>query len=179
MKMSESIDKIAPAILAAQEEMGNAEESGVNNFDRYKYAKLRDYYKACRKQFHKHGVFVCETILETVQIENRLTKKNENRYATRVKIELMMVHKSGQWMSVVSDGEGQDVGDKGTYKAITGARKYGIAMAANLSTGDDPEKPDENDAKESDKDGRPRASSRTTPPTPSTPTQKVQQEVIM
>lgn len=159
MKTSEQIDKIAPAILKAQSQMGLVGKSSENKFDRYKYANLEDYYRVCRDIFHKNSVFITESVDSHVLIEGRKTKNDDPQYAARVTLVLRLTHDSGQWIEISSIGEGQDRGDKGTYKAITGARKYAIAMAANLVTSDDPEKDSHGDNGNSrDKDGRPRAS---------------------
>lgn len=44
-------------------------------------------------------------------------------------------------------GQGVDSGDKGIYKAITGANKYFIYKLLNLPTGDDPESGNQTDHK--------------------------------
>ena len=72
-------------------------------------------------------------------IEGRHAKDGTPQHAYAVSIFLRLVHKSGQWIEVESIGEGQDRGDKSTYKALTGARKYGVAMLLGLITTDDPE----------------------------------------
>ena len=46
---------------------------------------------------------------------------------------------SGEWIEIDIIGEGYDRGDKAVYKAITGARKYGLACLFDLVTTDDPE----------------------------------------
>jgi hypothetical protein len=56
-----------------------------------------------------------------------------------VKVAVRILHESGEWVEASAWGEGQDRGDKAVYKAITGARKYGVASALGLATTDDPE----------------------------------------
>jgi hypothetical protein len=46
---------------------------------------------------------------------------------------------TGEELVFHSEGEGQDAGDKGIYKAITGAQKYALMKAFMIPTGDDPE----------------------------------------
>ena len=46
---------------------------------------------------------------------------------------------SGQELSGSAVGQGTDKGDKGVYKAITGAIKYIYMKSFNIPTGDDPE----------------------------------------
>lgn len=64
----------------------------------------------------------------------------DGQHACRVQIKLTLLHSSGEELSIVAWGEGQDHGDKAIYKAITGARKYGLACLFNLATSDDPER---------------------------------------
>ena len=157
MNTSKKIDLISKAMLEAQKNMGLVGKTSQNKFDNYKYANLEDYYKVCRGIFHEHGVFITESVETQHELDGRKTKKGEDQYGAAIRLVLRLTHSSGQWIEISSVGEGQDRGDKGTYKAITGARKYAIAMAANLVTSDDPEK---DDPSQSSKDGagRPRAS---------------------
>jgi len=53
---------------------------------------------------------------------------------------------------VVTIGQGTDSGDKGAYKAMTGAKKYGLLQALMIATGDDPEI-----ARDDEKDDAPKA----------------------
>lgn len=150
MKTSEQTSNIMPAMLKAQSEMWLVGKSGDNKFHKYKYANLEDYYRVCRNVFHKHSIFITESV------ESRDMSQSEKPISVRVLMALRLTHSSGEWMEIHSVGEGQDSGDKATYKAITGARKYAIAMAANLVTSDDPEK-DDQPANGSEANGRPRA----------------------
>lgn len=156
MNTSQELDKISPAILAAQSEMGLVGKSGDNKFHKYKYANLEDYYRVCRNVFHQHGVFITENISH----HSWGGEEGNPKGRSGVMLDLRLTHSSGQWIEISSCGEGEDSGDKATYKAITGARKYAIAMAANLVTSDDPEK-DDGPPKGQDKDRRPTAASQT------------------
>lgn len=50
---------------------------------------------------------------------------------------------SGEGITGIAAGQGIDSGDKGVYKAITGAIKYIYMKTFNIPTGDDPEKDDQ------------------------------------
>jgi hypothetical protein len=139
MNMSDSIDKLAPALIAAQSEMGGVGKSGTNTFDRYSYATLEDYVKAIRKPLAKHGLSIVTSVMFPERLEPRKTAKGNLEHAVNVGITIRLVHESGQWIETQSMGEGQDRADKALYKAITGARKYGLASLFNLATTDDPE----------------------------------------
>ena len=55
----------------------------------------------------------------------------------------MVDAQSGESLSSTIIGSGQDKGDKGPYKAYTGAQKYFLMKTFMIPTGDDPEKDDE------------------------------------
>ena len=58
-----------------------------------------------------------------------------------------LVTETGFSESSVTSGEGMDKGDKGIYKAQTGALKYYLSVTFMVATGDDPEQDDKKEAK--------------------------------
>jgi hypothetical protein len=63
---------------------------------------------------------------------------------THISVRYDVYHESGETLSFVMAGSGNDrnskgVGDKGIYKALTGCNKYALLKAMQLATGDDPE----------------------------------------
>lgn len=139
MQTSDSIDKISPALIEAQKEFSPVGKGGENKFDKYSYAKLEDYIKAAAPVLEKHKLAIVTGSNSLTVIEGRLNKDGKPKSAVSVGITLRLIHESGQWIEVESVGEGEDRGDKSTYKALTGARKYGVAMLLGLVTTDDPE----------------------------------------
>lgn len=139
MKQTETISDLAAALVAAQSEMPAVGKSGNNAFDKYTYAKLEDYVKVIRPIFAKHGLSMVTSVEAVERLPNRTTKNGGTEFGSQVKIDLTIMHKSGQFFTVSSFGEGQDRTDKSIYKAITGARKYALASALGLATSDDPE----------------------------------------
>lgn len=132
--------KIAAAMALAQGEMRAVVKSGRNEYDKYDYAKLDDYVDVVRPVLAKHSLSLIFPIDEITQLEGRPTQKGGVERAVRVKCRLIIIHASGESIELSAWGEGQDRADKAIYKAVTGARKYALAAAFNLSTGDDPEK---------------------------------------
>ena len=143
--MSTEYDQIAhgcliKALLEVQKTIGGVQKGGNNEFKNYKYAKLEDYYNACKSALNEQGIIVYESVVEHSIVEGRVSSSGSQQHCATVMIELTMIHKDGGSITIKACGEGQDDQDKATYKAITGARKYAIAMAMNLVTTDDPEK---------------------------------------
>lgn len=139
MKLSEQSDKIAAALVAVGDEVRAVRKSGNNTFDKYTYAKLDDYVRACADAMKQHGVTVLASCTAIESLPTRKTKSGSDAYATRLHMTMRAVHSSGQWAEIVSIGEGEDRSDKSVYKANTGARKYGYAMLFGLTASDDAE----------------------------------------
>jgi len=163
MNQSESIAKLAPALVAAVAEMGPVSKSGNNTFDRYTYAKLEDYVKAVAPVLAKHDLCLMSGVPEVFCLESRTTRNGGTENACRARLTMRLLHKSGEWIEAESFGEGQDRADKATYKAITGARKYGIASLLGLATSDDPESDEQVGQSKGAARGTPTKSSARTP----------------
>lgn len=139
MNGSESTQKLYDALHKAQAEFRPVGMTGDNKFDKYSYAKLEDYVRVVRPVFEKHGLAIITSVDDVVELKDRTTKSGGTEHAVRVKLSARIIHTSGEWIESLGWGEGQDRADKATYKAITGARKYALASALGLATGDDPE----------------------------------------
>jgi hypothetical protein len=139
MSASTEQNELAAALAEAQAEMKGVRKSGHNSHDGYGYAKLEDVVKASTPILAKHGISVLTSVTDVASLETRQTKSGGNIYPVRVKGVTVIMHKSGQWRECLCWGDGEDRGDKGIYKAITGMRKYGLSAALNLATTDNPE----------------------------------------
>lgn len=139
MKTSETFDKLAKALSAAQAEFKPVGKSGHNKFDRYNYAKLEDYVQAIGEVLAKHEFSIVTSVSGVERIGERKTQKGGTEYVIQVFLAVRLIHSSGQWIECNGYGEGQDRSDKAIYKAITGARKYALASMLGLATSDDPE----------------------------------------
>ena len=76
-------------------------------------------------------------LINCIDVTN--TKGNKEHLAT-VKITITLTDStSGESVTIVGLGSGQDAGDKAVMKAQTAAIKYAYLLSLNISTGDDPE----------------------------------------
>lgn len=139
MRTSDTIDQILPALLAARRDMNPANKGGFNNFDKYNYANEQNWHEAVMPNLLAHDLTLAFSAPNVLRLENRTTKNGGTEYPVQVHLEARLTHVSGQWLEVDAYGEGQDRGDKGLYKALTGAKKYGYALLFALPTSDDPE----------------------------------------
>lgn len=112
-------------------EIGTIEKDATNNFHKYRYASEFAIKKALNPLLIKHGVLFKVDITDHKQHETLTVLNLGYRF---IDVE------SGEELSGVFVGSGEDKGDKGVYKAITGAIKYIITSSFLIPTGDDPEK---------------------------------------
>lgn len=114
-------------------------KNGFNAFHKYAYATEADVAEHIREILAEVGIAhtFTTTAVERDEIEGKDGKIN---FLTRVWCEFTL-YDMDTGDSVVSrvSGEALDSGDKGLYKAITGANKYFLMKTFLIPTGDDPE----------------------------------------
>lgn len=135
--MEEPHASINEARLAARKEMGHIGKSGHNKFDNYDYSTLGDYLSAIEPPCQKHGLLITA---EQTEVENFSTSSAKMPNGWRVTICTKLLHvATGETVEHIQLGEAYDKGDKGYFKAFTGARKYALQGLFNLYSEDDPE----------------------------------------
>lgn len=123
MEMSENIDKLAPALLAAQMEMGNAVKDAKNPFFKSKYADLNAIREATYPVLNKHNVFVSQP---TVVL-------NGINY-----VKTMLVHTSGQYIYALTQIKSLKENDpQAEGSGISYARRYGLQAITGIGAEDD------------------------------------------
>lgn len=141
-----------------------------NEFQKYKYASEAALIAALRPEILDAGLILVPSGEELLPIDQW--------GVTHIVMTFTLAHIDGSvWPDKLkafgagSDRSSKDkdgnftVGDKGTYKAITGGNKYFLRNLFQIETGDDPEKPTAKEKKEkeqADKDGKSKASTKTT-----------------
>ncbi|MFF2156084.1 ERF family protein [Paenibacillus chitinolyticus] len=115
------------------------QKTGLNKFHNYKYATEADVNEKVREELSQRNIILIPNT-KGHSVREHTTSKGNREYIVTVEIEFtFMDGDSGESISFTTFGEGQDPGDKGTYKAITGAQKYALMKAFMIPTGDDPE----------------------------------------
>lgn len=122
MKSSETIEKLALALCAAQGEMGGAVKGSANPFFKSSYADLTSVIKAIKEPCFKNG-------LSYVQLPHR--DGNSIGVVTR------LIHTSGQWLEheftlPMVKGDPQAAGS-----AISYARRYALQALFSIPSVDD------------------------------------------
>lgn len=117
-------------------------KNGFNNFHKYNYATESDVTDAVRKHMAEENVIMFPDITDH-QMTPVTTARGNQEFLTTIRITYtLMDGDSGEELSFNTIGQGQDAGDKGIYKAITGAQKYALMKLFHIPTGDDPERDD-------------------------------------
>ena len=120
---SPAIDKIAPALLAAQTDIGPIIKEAENEHFRRKYATLHAYLEALRPALAKHDMFI--------QGSTAPTPTGKHRLLTRV------VHTSGQWMGSLWDVSPVKNDPQGEGSALTYARRYQVSTLLSVAAEED------------------------------------------
>lgn len=124
MKHSESIDKIAPALIKAQSGITGAIKDSNNPFHKTKYADLASVIDACKQHLNAAGIMFMQS-------------PDADGPENAVSIETRLIHTSGQWFSSVcriplAQRDAQKVG-----AAITYGRRYGLQSLLGIPSEDD------------------------------------------
>lgn len=134
--------KITKALHEVMSKVGYVQKTGKNTFHGYKYAGEADVLAVLRPAMIEAGLMLLPSGVERSAVDEFGN--------THVTMEYTLVHKDGDvWPHPLrAFGSGNDrnkngVGDKGTYKAITGANKYLLFKLFQIETGDDPEQHDD------------------------------------
>lgn len=132
-------------------EVGRIAKTGRNNFHNYDYATEADIVESVRGAMSERGLMLLPSV-EKTEWRKVPGKSGEQTVCTLTVKYRLLDGDSDSSLEFTILGEGQDQGDKATYKALTGATKYALLKLFLIPTGDDPE----NDA--------PRPSPKSAPP---------------
>ena len=148
--MHSGVANISKKIIAVMRDVGYVQKAGHNDFQNYKYATEADAIAALRPAMIKHGLCMIPSV-ESVE--------QDEWGNTNVLMHYRILDEEGNFLSFRAAGSGNDknskgVGDKGIYKALTGASKYALLKTFMMETGDDPEVPSQQE-KESKPEPKP------------------------
>lgn len=137
--------KIAAALHEVMSKVAYVQKTGKNAFHGYKYAGEADLLGVLRPAMVEAGLMLLPSV-------KSVTPVDEFGNVT-VQMEYSLIHRDGDvWPEKLgAAGMGNDkakngsVGDKGVYKAITGANKYVLFKLFQIETGDDPEQDEHHD----------------------------------
>jgi len=132
--------KIATALHNVMAKVTYVQKGSENKFHGYKYVSEADLLEKLRPALIEEGLILIPSV--------EMVRPMDEHGNTVVDMRYEIVHKDGDfWPHLIRiSGCGNDrakngsVGDKGIYKAITGANKYFLFKLFQIETGDDPER---------------------------------------
>ena len=123
MEKSDTITKIASALVKAQEAMGNAKKDSKNPFYKSTYADLNSVREACIPILNENKISVIQPMVS-------IGGKNY--------IQTILLHESGEFISGITEivySKQNDAQAQGS--GITYARRYGLQSIVNIGAEDD------------------------------------------
>jgi ERF superfamily len=130
MRTSELTDKIYPALIASQQEMGKLVKDATNPFFKSSYASLEKVLDVVKPVFLKQGIAI-------IQGSGSRYGGEGSTSFVGINIITRLIHESGQWIETsfpvpLSKQDAQAAGSAATY-----GRRYGLKAIASLAEEDD------------------------------------------
>ncbi len=129
------------------EVMGEVEriaKNGRNDHFNYDFATEADISEAVRGHMASRHLMLVPSVEKTEWEVLTSAKGAPKKICTLTVTYTLMDGDSGEEMKFTILGQGEDSGDKATYKAMTGATKFALMKLFLIPTGNDPEKDNEN-----------------------------------
>ena len=131
---------LARKLAMVLSEVHRVPKNGRNDFHHYDYVTESDLVDHIRDKLAQLGVAIFPSVREH-EIAEMEDQRKRTVYLTTVTLDVTLIDgESGDMMTTTWVGQGMDQGDKGYYKAYTGALKYFLLKTFLISTGDDPER---------------------------------------
>ena len=139
-------EKIHAAMIIVMGKIGAIGKDRSNVTQKYSFRGIDDVYNACHTIMQEAGIYCLPEVIESSQVE-RQAKSGSTLIYTKVRMSFTFVcSEDGSRVSMITEGEGMDSGDKSTNKAMSGAHKYALVMSLMIPTKEP--KDSENDSPE-------------------------------
>jgi hypothetical protein len=124
-------------IAVIMAEISRVPKRGRHSGLRYDYVQEADLMDLLRDRMADQGVVIFPSVREHNMVESR-DDRGRVQFLTTVTMEITLIDsESGDQLTTNWIGQGMDPGDKGYYKAYTGAIKYFLLKTFLISTGDE------------------------------------------
>lgn len=124
--MSEKLN-LRQKLIKIYEEIDHIDKLGQNT--NYNYVRAADVKRAIRTAFLRYGIYA-ETNVEPLGAYDIKTNKDRLMHTAMVKVTIVLYDADSDETKTISGlGDGMDSGDKGVYKAQTGAIKNALSNA--------------------------------------------------
>lgn len=130
---------ILKKLLAISKEVEAMPKDKTNDFQNYKYLSETQVSLKMRQLLNEHGVIFTHSVKQT-GMKDWQNSKGAQKFLTTIEVTYRFYDaETGEFIEGTECGQGEDSGDKGVYKAVTGAVKYIFMKNFLIPTGDDPE----------------------------------------
>lgn len=130
--MTENKSNLTVKVQLIQAEVQKVNKGGMNNFNKYAYARLGDVLEAIRPYLKEYKLLIIQSH-KLVQCGLEQTDEANYSVASVICVTQLINSETGEQISIETPGFAWDKnGDKAMYKAITGSRKYGITSLFGL-----------------------------------------------
>jgi hypothetical protein len=126
MKHSESIEKLAPALVAAQAELTSITKDKVNPHFKSKYVTLDAIIEAVRPVLASHGLSIVQGGYGDLDVQPGIFG-----------VETTLIHTSGEWLSTFVEVPLAKKDPQGAGSGLTYGRRYGLSALLSLATDED------------------------------------------
>lgn len=126
-------------------EVNSIAKDATNTHFKYDYASERIIKETFHKKFVEHGIIFLPSVSDVKIEEDKINGKT--LVLPKMMYQFVDID-TGQSVTGSWFGSGEDKGDKGLYKGITGAIKYILTSTFIVPTGSDPENEQEDTSKE-------------------------------
>lgn len=132
--------ELAKAVCQVMRQCTFIPQTGKNSFHKYTYASDADLLTVLQPAMAEAGLALIPHKVDHETVEHCQDRKGKAQYRTEVTITYLLLHTSGEQLTLQASGCGVDGEDKGIYKAKTGALKYALRHLFLVPTGDDAER---------------------------------------
>lgn len=135
---AETIEKsrnIVERMAAVMSEVTAVGKTGQNREQGYAFRSIDEFMNSLHGPLSKHGVVITPKILER-QISERERRNGGITRIVDLLVEYTFHSPDGSYVTTITAGEGADVADKATNKAMAGALKYAIMQTFVVPTRD-------------------------------------------
>lgn len=126
---------IYQAMAAILAEIPSIGKDNRNKDQEFQYRGIDDVYNALHPLLARHKVFMAPTVLSRTS-EDRTTAKGGVMQCVTLSVEYRFFHADGSFISCTVMGEGRDISDKATNKAMASAHKYALLQTFCIPTED-------------------------------------------
>lgn len=146
--------KLAQKIFNVMSKVGVVAKSGHNEAQNYDYAQEVDVLNAVKPLLIENRLLLLKVGEEYKNTPAHTTRSGTGQTLTELCATFRWIDiETGHYIDTQQVSTGIDTGDKGSYKASTGGKKYNLLTNLLIPTGDDPEadeKTDRNNAPQTD-----------------------------